>query len=151
MAIIRFSERPFWSPWAEFEKMRQEMERMARRNADNRFGAGGGSVFPAINITEDADNLYIRAEVPGINPADMEISIENGTVSLKGERKPREVGEKGAFHRRELEYGKFSRAVSLPAKISMDKVSAQSADGILTIVLPKAEEAKPRQIAVKVG
>ena len=72
-------------------------------------------------------------------------------LALKGERKPAEAEEKVSFHRREIEYGKFSRAVSLPTRIKADKTQARIADGILHITLPKAEEAKPKKISVAVG
>lgn len=150
MAIIRFSDKPFFrNPWAEFEKMRRDMDNMMQGIAAD-TGAGGGDIFPPLNISEDNDNIYVRAEVPGINPAAFNISVEGNTLIIKGERACA-TDRKASYHRREIECGQFSRAVTLPTKVDVEKVDAEGADGILTIILPKAAEAKPRQITVNVG
>jgi HSP20 family protein len=106
-------------------------------------------VFPLVNVTEDKDRFLVRAELPGIKPNELEISVAGNNLSISGERKL-ELQDAGAqYHRREREAGQFSRVISLPAPIDADKVEAHSAEGILTIVLPKAEIAKPKQIAIK--
>jgi len=117
---------------------------------------GGGphpdraNVYPALLISEDEDAIHVEAEVAGVRPEDVEISIEGETLTIKGERKTPTLEEKVSYHRREVEYGTFNRAVTLPTRINVDKISARSADGILFITLPKAEEVKPKKISVAV-
>lgn len=151
MAIIRFSEKPFFrNPWVEFEKMRRDMDNMMRGIAVE-GGVAGGEVFPPLNISEDSDNIYVRAEVPGISPEHFSISVEGETLIIKGERETYDTDQKISYHRQEIDCGRFSRAVTLPTKVEVEKVDAKTTDGILTIILPKASEVKPRQITVNVG
>ncbi|MBU0729334.1 MAG: Hsp20/alpha crystallin family protein [Proteobacteria bacterium] len=150
MAIIRFMDRPFHNPWADFEKMRREMERLSSGGADDYGFLPRVTVYPAINISEDENTVLVRAEVPGVDPADLDISIEGETLTIKGERKSSTAGQKHSYHRREIETGRFSRAVTLPTKINLEKIEAKTLDGLMTITLPKAEEVKPRKITVRV-
>jgi len=106
-------------------------------------------VFPLMNVTEDSDNYYLRAELPGIKAEDLDISVTGDTLSIAGERKIETENENAKYHRSEREAGKFSRIITLPGQIDTGKVEAGSADGILTVVMPKAEIAKPKQISVK--
>ena len=153
MAIVRLSDNPFYrNPWAEFEKMRQDFDTLTRGMfAGRQQGMDRANVYPALVISEDEHNVYIEAEIAGVNPENIEISIEGEMLALKGERRQEQTDEKVSYHRREIEYGSFSRAISLPARIVVDKISAQVVDGILHIVLPKAEEAKAKKIKVAVG
>jgi len=149
MAIIRFGDRPFYrNPWIEFERVRREMDELARGLMGGGDGRENPTVYPALSITEDENAIYIEAEVAGVAPDAIEISLEGDTLTLKGERTPAQLQEKVSYHRREVEYGKFNRAVSLPTRIDAEKVEAQSVNGILCITLPKAEDVKPRQIKV---
>ena len=108
-------------------------------------------MFPLTNITEDKDNYYVRAELPGIKADELDISVTADSLSISGERKIPAAKENARYHRREREAGKFSRMVSLPSQVDLEKVEARSTNGVLTVVLPKAEVAKPKQIAVKVS
>ena len=150
MAIVRFADQKlFRNPWADFERMRRELDALFQGT-----GAEAGeraTVFPALNISEDSTRLYVRAEIPGVPASEVDISIEGDTLTIRGERKTCPADEKRSYHRRELECGRFSRAVTLPAKVQVDKIEAKAADGIITITLPKAEAVTPRQIKVKVG
>ncbi len=137
------------SPFSELENMRRDMERlsdlMQRRSPFQAFRSG---VFPALNLTEDKDNYYVRAELPGIANADLDIQMTGNGLSISGERKiPAEDGNV-KYHRRERESGKFSRIINLPKDVDSEKVEAKLTDGLLTIKVPKAETAKPRQITV---
>ncbi len=151
MAVIRFTDRPFFrNPWVEFEKMRRDMENMMR----GIIAEGGGTaaeVFPPLTISEDSNTIYVRAEVPGINPDELDISVEGETLIIKGERKECAPKPNVSYHRREIECGSFSRAVTLPTKVHFEEISAKTENGILTIMLPKAPEVKPRRITVNVG
>ena len=102
-----------------------------------------------MNMTEDKENFYVRAELPGIAGDDLDISVTGDTLTISGERVMPTENETAKYHRREREAGKFSRIVNLPSQIDTTKVKASSDDGILTVTLPKAEETKPKQITVK--
>jgi HSP20 family protein len=107
------------------------------------------SAFPPLNITQDDDNFYVRAEVPGIKPAELSISALRNRVSISGKREIPREHERVSYHRKERPEGGFNRAVTLPLEVDAERVDARYADGILTLTLPKAEQAKPRQIAVR--
>jgi HSP20 family protein len=107
------------------------------------------AAFPALNVSEDDDNLYIRAELPGIDSESIEISVEGETLTLRGERKSKEPSGNISYHRRERETGRFRRVISFPTRINAEKVEANFKNGVLKVVLPKAEEAKPRQITIQ--
>jgi HSP20 family protein len=113
------------------------------------FADAGAGVFPPINITQDDDNFYLRAEVPGVKPHDLSISTVNNRVSLAGKRQLPREHERVSYHRKERPEGSFNRTVTLPTEVAAERVDARYADGILTITLPKAEQAKPRQIPVQ--
>jgi len=102
-----------------------------------------------MNITEDKNNYYVRAELPGIKADELEISVTGDTLSVSGERKLPVEDEKAQYHRREREAGRFSRIVTLPGQLNTGKIEARRTEGVLTVTLPKAEAVKPRQIAVK--
>jgi len=106
-------------------------------------------VFPPMNITQDDDNFYLRAEIPGIKPAEITISALRNRVSISGKREIPREHERVSYHRKERPEGAFDRAVTLPTEVDADRVDARYADGILLLTLPKAEQAKPRQIAVR--
>jgi HSP20 family protein len=107
--------------------------------------------IPPVDIYETGDSLVLKAELPGINPEDVEIRVEDSTLYLKGERKfEKEVREEN-LHRVERSYGTFTRSFALPSTIDAEKVKAEYENGILTLTLPKREEAKPRTIKIDVS
>jgi HSP20 family protein len=120
------------------------MDSLTGRTAGRRAG-----VFPLINLTEDKNNYYIRAELPGVKSEDLDIQATGTTVSLAGERKIPGESNDARYHRREREAGKFSRIISLSTEIDPGKVDASLSNGIMTIKLPKSEKVKPKQITVK--
>jgi HSP20 family protein len=117
--------------------------------AGETFGDVGAGVFPPLNITQDDDNFYLRAEVPGIKPNELSISAIRNRVSVAGTREIQREHERVSYHRKERAEGSFNRTVTLPTEVDAERVDARYADGILTLTLPKAEEAKPRQITVR--
>ena len=125
------------------------MMRLFDTFAGSSFGEVGAGVFPPINITQDSDNFYVRAEIPGIEPDQLSISAVRNRVSIAGKREIKREGERASYHRRERPEGTFDRAVTLPTEVNADRVEARYVDGVLTLTLPKAEEAKPRQITVR--
>jgi len=123
------------------------MESLMERLAGGAEGAVAG-VFPPVNISEDRDHYYVRALIPGIDPAHLDVSVVHQTVTVSGTR--RSPGEAGAsYHRKERAEGEFSRSVTLPAAFDGTRVQAKCVDGVLTLTLPKPEETKPRRVTVQ--
>lgn len=106
---------------------------------------------PALDVHEDKDNVVVRVELPGMKKEEIEVSVHDGSLSISGERKREEKHAEGEVYRAERFFGRFLRTVELPSEVSSDKAKAQYVDGILTITLPKTEEAKPKHINVSVG
>jgi HSP20 family protein len=104
---------------------------------------------PALDLHEDKDNFFVRAELPGMKKEDIEISLHEGVLTLSGERKEEKKHEGVAIHRSERFVGRFQRTLTLPSAVDLDKVKATYEDGLLTVTLPKSEAAKPKQIQVK--
>jgi len=141
--------RDWTSPFEELDRMRRQMDLLTGGLSRGFLSEPAAGVFPLMNVTEGKDNYYVRAELPGFEAEDMDISVTGDTLSISGERKLPVEDEKARYHRREREAGRFSRIISLPAQMDTGKVEAHCTDGVLTVILPKAEAAKPKQIAVK--
>jgi len=105
---------------------------------------------PAVDISEDDDNLYIEVEIPGMKKEDIKVSMEHNVLSLKGEKKQGQEVKEENYHRWERCYGSFSRAFELPMPVQADRIKARYHDGVLHIELPKAEEVKPKEIPIEV-
>ena len=106
---------------------------------------------PAFDVYEDKDNFYVRAELPGMRKEDIDVSMHNGSLSVSGERKSEAQLKEAEVYRAERFFGRFQRTITLPAQVAPEKIKAQYKDGILSVTLPKAEEAKPKHIDVKVS
>lgn len=106
---------------------------------------------PTLDVHEDKDKFTVNLELPGLKREDINVHLEDGCLVISGERKSETVSEDTEVHRQERYYGKFARALTLPTAVSADKVKAAYKDGILSVTLPKAEEAKPKQIDVAVN
>jgi HSP20 family protein len=106
---------------------------------------------PALDVYEDKDNLYVRLELPGMKKEDIELSLHEGSLSISGERKGEDRYPGAEVYRAERFFGRFQRTVTLPAPVAPDKIKATYQDGILSVTLPKTEEAKPKQIEVNVN
>ncbi len=137
-----------WEGFDELDRMRRDMDRLLGFTGWP-FREARAGVFPLTNVTEDDHNYYVRAELPGMAANEIDISVTGDSISISGERQIRTEKKEARYHRREREAGKFSRVISLPGQIDTGKVKASCVDGVLTVVLPKAEAAKPKQIAVK--
>jgi len=145
MAIVR------WDPWQELAQMQGELNKLFGRA----FGAEGRGVrdtawAPAIDMFERDDALVVRAELPGIKVEDVDISFIEDRLVIKGERRFEEEVKEDNFYRLEQRYGSFARAVQVPFKVKDDDVKATYKEGVLEVVLPKAEEEKPKQIKISV-
>jgi len=150
MAFVRRTRRSQTpGPFAELDRLQGELNRLFQAVWGPERWWRPQAVFPPVNVSEDKDNVYVRAEVPGVKPADLEISITGDTLTLSGRRTTEEVSSGAAYHRRERDSGTFQRVVTLPMAVDPDAVKAQVRDGVLSITLPKHETAKPRQIRVE--
>jgi len=134
----------FYDVWDELARMRGQMQRTFAREP---FWQEGG-VFPAVNVYDDGESFVVRAEVPGIDPADLDIQAVANTVVIKGERRAPVAADKVSYHRRERDHGSFNRSISLPVDVDPDKVRATYRLGVLEVVLPKAEKARPRRVEI---
>lgn len=143
-----FSRVGFASPWQEMERLQREVNHLFTDS----FSSYGGRVaprFPAINVWTNEDGAVITAELPGVEPDDIDISVVGDNVTLSGTRQPNELKEGERYHRRERTYGNFTRSFQLPFTVESDQVEALFEKGVLHISLPRAEADKPKKIAVK--
>ncbi len=136
------------SPWREMERLRREMDRLFQ-DFPSRYRINMAPAYPAMNIWTNENGAIITAELPGVSPQDIEISVVNDTLTLSGKREEQECGENVRFHRRERGCGRFVRTIQLPFQVESNKVEASLEKGVLKISLPRAETDKPRKIAVK--
>ena len=148
MAIVR------WDPFREFGQLQDRINRVVSdaygRSGDDALFTSGAWV-PPVDIYQNGEHeLVLKAELPDMSREAIEITVDNGTLSINGEKKIADVKEE-QFHRVERRYGTFSRSFSLPPTVDPGRVAAESKDGVLTVRLPLREEAKPRQIKVNVA
>ncbi|RLT44609.1 MAG: Hsp20/alpha crystallin family protein [Chloroflexi bacterium] len=142
-----------WDPVREMVSMRNQMDRLmsdvfsAPATWQNDEYAGYTRL--ALDVTENDENYTVHASVPGINAEDLEISFIENTLTIKGETKDERVDENEKWHLRERRFGSFMRSISLPTSVKADAIDAHFENGVLTLTLPKAEEIKPRRIAIK--
>ena len=143
-----------WDPFRELSTVQDRMNRMFNdiwgrsRSTDEDYISG--SWMPAVDVRETKDSLEISAELPGLEPKDVEVSVENGVLILKGSRRFEKATEGETYHRVERAYGSFERSFSLPTNVDPEKVHAAYRHGVLHLTLPKREEAKPRSISIRV-
>lgn len=140
MSIVKW-QRPLLTTWPGLGRLSDlsfEFDRL--------FESSGWT--PALDVHEDKDNYVVKAELPGMKKEDIEVTLNDGVLSISGERKSETRHESAEIHRAERYFGRFQRTVTLPTTVSADKIQAAYKDGVLTITLPKAEEAKPRKIDV---
>lgn len=137
-----------WDPFQEMQAMREAMDKMFQeRTAVN----GSRRVMPALDLSETDVAYVVEMVVPGLKAEDLDISFENGVLTVKGEIKQEQHEEKRYFHRIERRFGSFVRTISLPRSIQAEQISASLSNGILRLDIPKAEVAKPRKINVSVN
>lgn len=151
--VIRLRDPFFDGPFKavrDLSKLQEEVNRLFESHFGRRPFSSRARVFPAINVAEDDDNVYATAELPGVGADEIEITVEEDSLVIKGVREIKTEREEVSYHRREREEGAFNRKVTLPTRIAADKVHAETKNGVLRVVLPKAEEVKPRKIAIKI-
>ncbi len=147
MTIVR------WTPFRGMLDIQDEMNRLFdsfRTRTSDDSGSGQLAWEPSVDIAENDDEIQVHAEVPGMRKEDIKVIIQDNVLTLRGEKRQETEDKKKNYHRIERIFGSFERSFSLPSTVQADKVKASYKDGILNIVLPKAEEAKPKQIDIAV-
>ena len=142
-----------WNLFREMDSLRKEMDELFRGvgsgTAETAFLPGVGTHrYPRINLSEDQENYYLEALLPGVSETEIELSVTGNTLTLSGERSEEKTDDGRTWHRRERGSGKFLRTIELPSDINGNKVSAEYKQGALTVVLAKAESAKPKKISI---
>jgi HSP20 family protein len=145
MALIRFEG---FDPVSNLMALQQEVARFLRNPAFS-LGPSGYGAFPPVNIFDDGEGLVIMAELPGMDPAALNVAGQSNTLTISGERKRAEADDFEGYHRRERSFGEFSRSIQLPNDLDLAKATARYEAGVLIVRVPKAESAKPRQITVQ--
>jgi HSP20 family protein len=156
MALMRWQkpEMNVWSPFRQLSVLRDEIDRLfdsplnELTRSSQQFLSGW---LPAIDLYDERDHLVLKAELPGINKDELDISLHGDVLTLSGERKDQGEFKDAEVFRSERYVGRFQRSITLPVRVDASKVQASYQDGILTVTLPKAEEAKPKRIDVKVN
>ncbi|MEW6441947.1 MAG: Hsp20/alpha crystallin family protein [bacterium] len=143
-----------WNPLRDLETLHGEIDRIFDEAVGRPVMRGEtrtASWVPTVDIHEDQDGVNLSADLPGMTQKDVKVNIDNGILTLSGERKLERENKKESYHRLERFYGSFSRSFSLPNTVNTEKVDARMEHGVLKIHLPKREEAKPKQIEIKVS
>ena len=151
MAIVR------WEPFRDLVGLQDRMNRLfdesfrgLGRSGSEDDWALGGTWAPAVDIYHHDGSIVLKAEVPGMDPKDVDIRVENNVLTLRGERKLDSDVKKENYHRVERAYGTFTRSFTLPSVVDTEKIKAEYRDGVLRVSLPTKEEAKPKQISISV-
>jgi len=150
MAITR------WEPFRDLLSTQDRFNRLFNQAFGRAFEGGDDELSartwaPAVDIYETEGNLVVKAELPGVDPKQVEVRVEDNTLYLKGERKFENEENKQNYQRVERAYGTFVRSFALPGSVESDKVAAEYNDGLLTITIPKREEAKPKTVKINVA
>jgi len=140
-----------WRPF-EFDRVRREMDRLWDSFLEGRpmrRAEEGGEWLPSLDVSETKNDLVIKAELPGMDAKDIDISLNNGFLTIKGEKKHEKEEKDENYHLNERSYGSFTRSVRLPREVQSDKITASFKNGVLRVTLPKSEESKKREIKIK--
>jgi HSP20 family protein len=145
------SDLTLWDPLREMMSLRSMMERMFDNSVlSPRFDGNEALNWGlALDVAETGDAFVVKASLPGMNPDDLDVTYNNNVLTIHGEVKEEHESDERRYHLRERRYGSFSRSISLPSTINADAIDASYQDGVLTLTLPKVEEAKPRRITVQ--
>ena len=148
MAIVR------WEPLRELSTLQNEMNRLFGSVFDAPPQGNSGALrrwMPAMDLVETADHFVLRADLPGMSEADVNIEVEDRVLTISGERKAEQTENKDGYHRVERAFGSFSRSLTLPEGVNAEAVAANFDRGVLEVQIPKPEERKPRKISIGVG
>src|SRR3974390_939836 len=144
MRLVKYQNpRLIWPGFGRLPSLQDELERLFESPLTN--------WAPVLDVYEDKDNFVVQTELPGMKREGIDVSLQENLLVISGERKPEEKRSDGEIRRQERFYGKFQRTLTLPAPVAADKVKAQYKDGVLTVTVPKAKEAKPKKIDVSIN
>jgi HSP20 family protein len=148
MNLVRYRNQNPWNPFALARSLQDEIDRQFSRSVLNEEWENG--IVPRVDVQEDAETIKVEAELPGLTKDDIEVRLIDNRLTIKGEKKEEQERKEGDFTIRERRFGSFHREFVLPATADASKIDAGITNGVLTVKIPKKEEAKPRQIEVKV-
>ena len=140
----------YWQPFTEIETIRQQLDKAFDQRARARDNSEA-AWMPAVEFVDAGDNFVLKAQLPGIDPKDVDVQVTPEAISISGERRYENTDEKSGYVRSEFRYGKFHRVISLPAHIQNDSVQAECKDGILTLTLPKVAEARNKVVKINLA
>lgn len=145
MALVRYE------PWSMLNQIRREMDKMLEGTDEGGESSAIATSdwIPAVDIKETQDAFILHADVPGVDPKDIEVHMENGILTIKGDRESEKKEEREGYKRVERQYGAFYRRFSLPDTADAEKIAAKSKNGVLEITIPKKEAVQPRKISVE--
>ena len=143
MAIVR------WKPMRDIFAVQDEMNRMFDSFWGDRTGEDDGMLMPPVDVTEKEDKFTVSVELPGLKKDDIKLSLRNNVLTISGSKKRESESKNDRFHRIERSFGTFCRTINLASSVDASKIDADFKDGILTVNLPKVEEAKPKEISIK--
>ncbi len=141
-----------WDPFREMMTLRDAMDSLFENAMVGPFGGTAqepGEFGLPLDVTEDEDNFCIKASLPGVNPEDIEVTVNGDVLTIRGEMKQEQQNENERYHLRERRFGRFVRSITLPAPVKADQVDAEYHNGVLALTLPKTEEVKPKRIQIK--
>lgn len=142
-----------WDPFREIMALRNQMDRMLGEWPEAFSGWGdsesAGWLRLPVDVSESDEAYTVRASIPGVNPEDLDISVQNNMLTIRGETRAEQEKEGDRWHIRERRFGQFQRTIALPNNVTPDQIGAEYQNGVLTLTLPKSEEAKPRRISVR--
>jgi HSP20 family protein len=148
MSLVR------WNPGRDLTRMQDDFNRLVNNffNDDAMETSFGRSSWqPSVDISETPENYLVTAELPGLTKDDVKISYEDGILSIRGEKKQEKEEKRKNYHRVERSFGVFERSFRVPSRVIADKIEAKFKDGILNLILPKSEEARPKEIPIKIS
>jgi len=152
MSLVKWEDKDLYDPWGDLKDLQDEINDLFEVD---RFPATTGlfdrSLSPALDVIEGDQDFTVRCELPGIEKKDLDVTITSNILTIKGEKKGKTEEGESDYFKKESWSGSFQRTVSLPNTADSEKLSAELKDGILTVKLPKKEEAKPKQISVKIN
>jgi HSP20 family protein len=141
-----------WDPFQDMLSLREAMNQLMEESFVRPASGRNGQAFvPALDLSETAEGYLVEAAVPGLKPEDLEITVENNVLTIKGETRQEVDDKQRNFHRIERRFGSFQRTVGLPTTVKADAIKAELTNGVLRLEIPKAEEVKPRKISVNIG
>ena len=152
MSLMKWRRNDPFDPLSEFERLQNDINKLFEFDRyPTMTGLFDRVMSPEIDVLEDEDNYVVRCDLPGVELKDLEVTLTENVLTIKGEKKEEAVSKEAKVYRRETLTGGFQRTLSLPNGVNADRIEAAMQNGVLKITLPKREEVKPKQIAVKVS